>query len=439
MDASPRFRAVLDSILRQTRGAGERSIALSRLAIWCLLGVRLAATHSAQEQDHRRVLALGAVLLITVVATAVVLVALRKPDPRRESIVVAGSVLVDALTISLGLWALALWPPHDYLGISQSPSTAFVLLAVVGAALRFSVPLVSIALVLNGATLASLFWYEHVFHHRTLHLEAALTVAALYCTFATLSFSIVIRGRQLMIDGSMSVLDTARVARHLGAYVSEEVAERALSGQELALGGQRKPVVCLFSDLRNFTRYSEQIEPEQLVAELNEYLEAMVGAIETEGGAIDKFIGDAIMVVFGMNETRPDDAARALRTARAMQRALVQHNARRSGQGLHPMAQGIGIHMGIAVVGNIGTASRLQQTVVGSVVNIASRLESATKQLNVAVVFSAEVATAARLHANDLPTLRALPPVALRGLDQPLQICTFTSDGVLPSVTVPAT
>ncbi|MEO6953148.1 MAG: adenylate/guanylate cyclase domain-containing protein [Polyangia bacterium] len=398
------------------------------------LGLRLVATRTIAGHDYHRDLVLVGIIVLSAVSSIAVLVVLRRKSPGQHRAVATASILIDATMVAMGLWGLALWPPAEYAGMLQSPSSGFILLAISCAALRFSVPLVTVALVLNGATLLSLFAFEQMVQHRPMELEAALTLLTLYATFATLAYSIVIRGRQLMIDGSMSVLDTARVARHLGAFVSEEVAERALSGQEFALGGQRRPVVCLFSDLRGFTQYSERIEPEQLVAELNDYLEAMGTAIESEGGLIDKFIGDSIMVVFGMTDTSPDDAAHAVRTARAMQRALASHNSRRSGQGLPPIAQGIGIHMGAAIVGNIGTASRMQQTVVGSVVNIASRLESATKELHVAVVMSEAVAQAAQAHSKDLPTLRALPPVRLRGLAEPLPICTFAGDGIQPSV-----
>ena len=423
---------VLDSILARTRAAGERSVALARLLVTVLLVAR-TFTLGAPLGGPRQLVLFG-VLLLTLVTTAIIWRTLGGTSATRYSGIVSASVVLDAVTVGVALYALAVWPPPSYQGLLRSPSTAFLLLALVGSGLRFSLPLVLVSVGVNLVTLVSLLGYETFVVGRPADHEPVLSLLILFVSVSVLSIATVVRGRGLMIEGARSMIDTARVARHLGAYVSEEVAERALSGQEFALGGQRRPVVCLFSDVRGFTLYSERIEPEQLVTELNEYLEAMVTAIETEGGYIDKFIGDAIMVVFGMNDTSPDDAARAVRTARAMQRALASHNQRRSAKGLPQMAQGIGIHMGVAIVGNIGTASRVQQTVVGSVVNIASRLESATKELQVAVLMSEAVAKAAQLHGTGLPTLRALSPVGLRGLAEPLAIRTFAGDGVLPSL-----
>jgi adenylate cyclase len=111
----------------------------------------------------------------------------------------------------------------------------------------------------------------------------------------------------------------------------------------------------------------EGLDPQRLVGELNAYLEAMVSVIDQEGGIVDKYIGDAIMVVFGIPGTHPDDADRAVRTATRMREALVQHNQERVEAGLDPLREGIGVHFGHAVAGNIGTAERLQYTAVGDV------------------------------------------------------------------------
>jgi adenylate cyclase len=165
----------------------------------------------------------------------------------------------------------------------------------------------------------------------------------IFLTLAVLSvlvaMAIVRRTRSLLSMGVNAVLDSERARQRLGMYVSETIADQAMASAELKPGGQRQEVAILFSDLRDFTRYSEGLSPEQLVQELNAYLEAMLNEISAEGGVVDKYIGDAIMVVFGLPRARPDDAARAIRTAIRMQDALTRHNQDRATQGQPPYAR----------------------------------------------------------------------------------------------------
>ncbi|MBI5510421.1 MAG: adenylate/guanylate cyclase domain-containing protein [Deltaproteobacteria bacterium] len=196
------------------------------------------------------------------------------------------------------------------------------------------------------------------------------------------------------------------------------------NAERLAPGGERREVAVLFSDLRGFTSYAERLPPERLVQELNDYLAAMVEAVHGQGGTVDKYIGDSIMAVLGLMGSDPEDAARAIRTADSMQRALARHNADRASRRLPPLKQGIGVHFGQAIVGNIGTENRLQFTVVGDVVNTASRLKSATKSEGAPVLVSAAAVEAARRASADLPPLRPHGELRLRGRDS--AIATFT-------------
>ena len=171
-----------------------------------------------------------------------------------------------------------------------------------------------------------------------------------------------------------------RLMSTLCRYVTREIAEEVLKSKGRArLGGTRQPVSILFSDIRNFTAISEQYEPEQIVEFLNDYFRLMVQEIFTEQGTLDKFIGDGIMAVFGAPISHPDDPVRAVRAALGMRRSLRRFNALQRERGAVQIDIGIGISHGESISGNIGSEQRMEYTVIGDSVNIASRLEGLTK------------------------------------------------------------
>ena len=163
-------------------------------------------------------------------------------------------------------------------------------------------------------------------------------------------------------------------------FHDKEIADRLLSG-EVVLGGERREVAVLFTDIRNFTRLSEQMSPERVVEMLNEYMSVMVAAIGRHGGVVDKYVGDAILALWGVPESREDDVVRALRGCLAMQKDLEALNERRRERGDVPIEIGMGLNFGPVVAGNIGSPDRMEYTVIGDTVNVASRIESATKEL----------------------------------------------------------
>ena len=191
----------------------------------------------------------------------------------------------------------------------------------------------------------------------------------------------------------------ARVTQIFGRYVSTEVVELLLRSKKMPdLGGESLMVTILFSDIRNFTTISEKLNAHEVVEMLNTYFETACAAVLAQGGTIDKFIGDAIMVQFGSPVRHPDHALRAVRAALAMQQAATTFQAwmaqRFAGRDLPQFQIGIGIHTGEAVIGNIGSSQRIEYTAIGDTVNTASRLEGVTKNLGCSIVISQETLAA---------------------------------------------
>jgi adenylate cyclase len=182
--------------------------------------------------------------------------------------------------------------------------------------------------------------------------------------------------------------------------VADEVVERIMASGKLPdLGGEALNVTVLFADIRNFTSISERLSAHEVVEMLNAYFSSICEPILEYGGTVDKFIGDAVMAVFGAPAPQPDHARRALATALAMAARAAEFQAkmaeRFSGKGLPEFHIGIGLHSGEAVVGNIGSPKRLEYTAIGDTVNIASRLEGLTKELGWTIIASHETITAA--------------------------------------------
>jgi adenylate cyclase len=164
-----------------------------------------------------------------------------------------------------------------------------------------------------------------------------------------------------------------------GRYMTDEVVASLLDSPEgLRLGGEKRQVTMLLSDLRGFTSLSGRLAPEQVVAILNRYLGTMVEVILQYHGTIDEFVGDAIFVIFGAPVWHEDDAQRAVACAVAMQLAMRTVNEENRRAGLPEVEMGIGVHTGEVVVGNIGSPKRTKYGVVGSHVNFTSRLQSYT-------------------------------------------------------------
>ena len=191
-------------------------------------------------------------------------------------------------------------------------------------------------------------------------------------------------GFNTMVDG---LKERDKLKATMGKYMTAQVMDHLMAGK-VVLGGEIIPVTILFTDIRSFTSISERMGAKELVALLNEYFTEMVGIVMSEDGVVDKYIGDAIMAVFGAPVPKPKDAIHAVRAAVNMRHALRHLNARLGERGIAPLRTGIGVHTGLVVAGNIGSERRMEYTVIGDAVNLASRLESSTKELGVPILIS---------------------------------------------------
>ncbi|MGO8993413.1 MAG: adenylate/guanylate cyclase domain-containing protein [Polyangiaceae bacterium] len=186
------------------------------------------------------------------------------------------------------------------------------------------------------------------------------------------------------------LIERDRLRETFGRYVTRQVADHLLAGK-VELGGELIPVTVLFSDIRSFTTISERMPPRELLDFLNVYFSAMVESVMKHDGVVDKFIGDAIMAVFGAPVPRPGDALNAVKAALEMRARLAKMNEGFRARGLPEIRAGIGLHTGEVVAGNMGHVERMEYTVIGDAVNLASRLEGMTKELACDVLLSEDL------------------------------------------------
>lgn len=178
-----------------------------------------------------------------------------------------------------------------------------------------------------------------------------------------------------------------RIVEAFNRYVDRTLTRQVLEG-EIRMGGIQLEVSIIFCDIRGYTSLSEGMEPDRIVAMLNRYFTLMAGAVEEEGGTVNKFIGDAILAVFGAPQPCADHRDRAIRAALAMYRALGGFNAEQREDGQPELKAGIGIHSGLVLAGNIGTANKIEYTVIGDAVNVAQRIEELTAEKGSPIICS---------------------------------------------------
>jgi class 3 adenylate cyclase/AmiR/NasT family two-component response regulator len=271
-----------------------------------------------------------------------------------------------------------------------------------------------------------------------------LTLGANDYVTKPLDFAVVLARVESQLSLKRSMEEIKRLANELekrnrfikhtfGRYLSEEVVDRLLETEEgLALGGEKREVTLLMSDLRGFTAMADRYTPEQVVRVLNNYLGAMADLIVAHQGTIDEFIGDAILAIFGAPERREDDAARACACAAAMQVAMKEVNAFNRREGLPEVEMGIAVNTGQVIVGNIGSQTRAKYGVVGSHVNLAGRIEGFTVGGQVLVSASTAAKAGAALDLGQRVTFQA------KGFKEPVDVYDLVGVGAPWNARLPA-
>ncbi|MEQ8661560.1 MAG: GAF domain-containing protein [Gammaproteobacteria bacterium] len=230
------------------------------------------------------------------------------------------------------------------------------------------------------------------------------------------------------------ITEDKRVRATMARYMTARVAEQVLAERESVLGGRSQQATILFSDIRGFTAIAENLGAQATVSLLNEYFTDMVELVFEHNGILDKYMGDAIMAVFGTPFAGVQDADNAVRVAIRMQDAQLRFNARRRAAGQPEFETRIGIASGDVVAGNIGSVRRMDYTVIGDGVNIAARLETANKQLGTRILISGSTRELLR----DDYRLRELDLIRVRGRSAPLPVYEVRGFGASPVDTAEA-
>lgn len=207
----------------------------------------------------------------------------------------------------------------------------------------------------------------------------------------------------------------------LNRYVSRHVADEIMKNPErVRLGGERREVTVFFADIRGFTPLTRRLEPEETVELLNRYFTVITGIIFRFEGTVDKFIGDAVMSVFGSPIESPSHLEQAVKAAFAIKKAISAVNSTRRTQGLVHLQMGIGLDSGEVIVGNMGSQARMEFTAVGDAVNMASRLSDLARAGEIIVA-----EPAFRLISDNVEAVK-MPNVVIKGIDHPLDLYNIT-------------
>ena len=323
---------------------------------------------------------------------------------------------------TLHIHAMAATIDHDFL-YPTSERTDLILVAAAAALAGLLIafirrPLVCVIslLAIAGAYLT----FARVIYDRTGLLVVVVPVLSAFLATGFLSL-----GFEFVLER----MEKNRTRRTLERYVSKNLVKEILENPDSfysSLRGVRLPATILFSDIVGFTTMTESADPEQLVKQLNEYLSRMTAAVFENNGTLDKFIGDAVMAVWGNVSSRgvAEDAKSCARAALAMRRDLQWLNQKWKADKFPPFAIGLGINHGDVLVGNIGSQEKADPTVIGDAVNLASRLEALTRTYPVDILVGERASELIR----DEFHLRSVALVQVKGKTRPVEIFTLITE-----------
>lgn len=278
--------------------------------------------------------------------------------------------------------------------------------------------------------LATAYWLfaQDLYDHRSRIIPVVAPLAVL------LFSSVVILAYDFLVERR----DKTRVRKTLERYVSKNVVRELLDNPQTffnSLTGVRKPVTVLFSDIRGFTTLTESADSAGLVRQLNEYFQEMVALVFAHDGSLDKFIGDAVMAVWGniVSKSPAHEARQAVATAIAMRKSLARLNDDWKIRGMTELHIGIGLNHGDVIVGNLGSSEKMELTVIGDAVNLASRLEGLTKEYRLDLLLGENIAALVR----DTYLLRLVDCVQVKGKTRPVDVFTVMGEGAGQTVSLP--
>ena len=256
---------------------------------------------------------------------------------------------------------------------------------------------------------------------RPIHRLVAATEAVAQGDF-TISLPVTTRDELGVLTDSFnrmarSLREKEMIKRAFTRYVAREVVEEVLKDPEHAmLSGERRDATVLFCDIRGFTSMTERLTPEEVVSLLNEFYTLTIESIFKHDGTVNKFMGDAVMGVFGAPIPHPDHAARAVKAALDIRQAVAELGIRRQTLGKEPFAVGIGVSLGEVIAGTIGTEERMEYTVIGDSVNVAARLQDRAKPGSILLSRGTYEAV------SDLVDAKALGAVTVKGRQEPVEV-----------------
>jgi adenylate cyclase len=400
---------LVQSILREREIRNERRVAAARLALIASATVLDLLAYAGVVQTTLSPPAAATVAIDAVFVTfsaAVVLVAGRPGyRPVFKYIVVTLDFAMIALVITLDPSIARGGPVGDW---SAMVALLFVFMLNL---LRFSLGATAYAAALALGLFALFGWLAPPHPNELVAMAAGLVMLLL------IGLSLTRANREMLVE--------ATTKQMMERYLPPQLVGRLFSGgASLEPGGEARVVTILFADIRGFTTIAERLPAAEVVELLNAALSRLADAVFAHHGTLDKFTGDGLMAIFGAPVGQPDDAARAVAAGLAMLDAIHELDARRPA-GAPTLAIGVGIHTGEAIVGNIGSARRLDYTAIGDAVNLASRVEGLTKELGAPLLVSRATRDAALAGpAGEALEFTAAGEAAVKGRLQPVAVYT---------------
>ena len=269
--------------------------------------------------------------------------------------------------------------------IHDAPTWTVGLAAIAVTLLWFGAVNLAAALALLAVTLIALFAFSTwSLHQGTFFPVMGIAIAGSLGSLGRVGFETALKLRERML-----------LRRSFSGYVSPQIMEEILEGRLMhGLGGGRVRICVMFTDIRSFTTRSEAMSPEGVISLLNRYFEEMTAAIHGAGGTIDKFMGDGIMAFFNAPKPHDNPCEQAFAATRDMLERLAALNRTFAAEGIDPVMIGVGLHVGDAIVGHVGSQARHEYTAIGDVVNVSSRLEGLTKEVGYPLVCTRDVVDA---------------------------------------------